>query len=285
MKLKQIFLFPFLLCSVCLLASTVSAADSIEWIKSFDKAKEAAKQSNKPILIDFTADWCKPCKEMEKSFWTKPQVIELSQKFVCAKINFDKETRLAYDFGFQSIPVVILADSWGNMLKFQRGYGGGADAKLIQLLTAFPSDFSEVAKGRKTLESNPEDLQALMRLSDFYIAHSSFVQSNQFLKRALKTKAIEKDKAAKEDISISLGLNLIKLGEYDEARKIFEQCLIEFKGGKQEDLILNGLIMAQAMRGKFDEAEKLLAQLKERFPNSQLIKNAERNIQIAKQRK
>ena len=55
--------------AVFLLALTVSAqAEQIVWEKDFKKAQALALETGRPLLLDFTAPWCKPCKMMDESF-------------------------------------------------------------------------------------------------------------------------------------------------------------------------------------------------------------------------
>src|SRR5699024_4929433 len=69
-----------------------------------DNFDQEVMQSGKPVLIDFYADWCGPCKMMS------PVVEEVSDEMpdvkVC-KINIDEEMDLAQRFGVMSIPTFI----------------------------------------------------------------------------------------------------------------------------------------------------------------------------------
>ena len=62
-------------------------------------------KSDKPVLVDFNADWCGPCQML------KPTIEQLSDerddvKFV--SVNIDENDDLAYDYNVSSIPGLVL---------------------------------------------------------------------------------------------------------------------------------------------------------------------------------
>lgn len=62
-------------------------------------------QSKTPVVVDFYADWCGPCKMMAPSFEEASK--ELTKiKFI--KVNVDENPEHAGDFGVMSIPCLIL---------------------------------------------------------------------------------------------------------------------------------------------------------------------------------
>ncbi|MGO2118043.1 MAG: thioredoxin [Fusobacterium sp.] len=69
-----------------------------------DNYQEEVINSKKPVLIDFWADWCMPCRMLG------PVVDEISQETsdikVC-KINIDEEMELAQNFQVMSIPTLV----------------------------------------------------------------------------------------------------------------------------------------------------------------------------------
>lgn len=66
---------------------------------------ESIRNSDKPVLLDFYADWCGPCRMVS------PIVDEIAEErddVVVAKINVDEENDLASEFGVFSIPTLIV---------------------------------------------------------------------------------------------------------------------------------------------------------------------------------
>ena len=61
--------------------------------------------SDKPVLLDFYADWCGPCRMVA------PVVAEIAEEhpeYAVGKINVDDEPELAQQFGVVSIPLLVV---------------------------------------------------------------------------------------------------------------------------------------------------------------------------------
>lgn len=61
---------------------------------------------NKPVLVDFYADWCGPCQMMAPVL--KEVALELGDQVSIIKIDVDKNQPIAQRFGVRSIPNLIL---------------------------------------------------------------------------------------------------------------------------------------------------------------------------------
>lgn len=66
---------------------------------------EQVKNSDKPVLLDFYADWCMPCRRLAPII---DQIAEECPEYVICKVNVDDEPSLASQFGVSSIPTLVV---------------------------------------------------------------------------------------------------------------------------------------------------------------------------------
>lgn len=80
--------------------------------------EELVLKSDKPVMVDFWAAWCGPCRMVA------PIMEELSQEFegkaVIAKVDVDAHQQYAAQFGIRNIPTVLLFKN-GEMVEKQVG--------------------------------------------------------------------------------------------------------------------------------------------------------------------
>lgn len=66
---------------------------------------ESVKNSDKPVLLDFYADWCGPCRMVSPLV---DEIADENSQYLVGKINVDQEPELAQAFGVASIPTLIV---------------------------------------------------------------------------------------------------------------------------------------------------------------------------------
>jgi thioredoxin 1 len=64
--------------------------------------KKEVIQSTEPVLVDFWASWCPPCRAMN------PVIEALARDFQVCKVNVDNNQELAAHYGISSIPVLLI---------------------------------------------------------------------------------------------------------------------------------------------------------------------------------
>ncbi len=102
--------------------------EGIVWESYSPEKIEMAAQNGKPVIIDFYADWCIPCLELERMTFTDQDVIEATEDMVRLKVdltNFDspESEALRRQYNIAGVPTIVFIDSNGNEVQQARVVG------------------------------------------------------------------------------------------------------------------------------------------------------------------
>jgi thiol:disulfide interchange protein DsbD len=90
----------------------------LAWQPYNDAKLASALAEHKPVIIDFSAEWCAACKELERDTFPDPEVRDLSQKFVLLEFDATNESaelnRLKQKFMIVGLPTLVFYDVHGS---------------------------------------------------------------------------------------------------------------------------------------------------------------------------
>jgi thioredoxin:protein disulfide reductase len=125
---------PFVFCALMVLspiASKIPATPTQEqmqkaalqngWTYYSEDALQKAKEEGKPVIIDFFADWCAACVELDEKTFSTPEFIEATKNFMLLKVdaseNFPELADLQKKYEVYGLPTIVFIDKSGNVVK------------------------------------------------------------------------------------------------------------------------------------------------------------------------
>ena len=102
--------------------AAATARDGLVWLTSEAEGLRVAQQLGKPMMIDFMAEWCAACKQLDKETFSSPQVqARLRADFVLVKIDCTEEdetnSALQKKYRSMSLPTVGFVTPGGKILE------------------------------------------------------------------------------------------------------------------------------------------------------------------------
>jgi thioredoxin:protein disulfide reductase len=115
--------------------------EGITWEKYSQAQLDEAKNKGIPVVLDFYADWCIPCIELERQTFTSKEVIAASERFVRLKVDltrFDspESEQLRKKYGIAGVPTIVFLTPQGEEAAASRVIGFLPPAEFLNRLNA-----------------------------------------------------------------------------------------------------------------------------------------------------
>lgn len=117
----------------------VSARPEADWILYTPEALAEARAEGRPVVIDFFAEWCLPCKELDRYTFSDPRVLAATERFALLKADLTSfssepvaELRERYDI--IGVPTIVFIDGTGTERVGLRLYGFEEPGEFVERL-------------------------------------------------------------------------------------------------------------------------------------------------------
>lgn len=96
-----------------------AGAGEVRWLTDAAEAERLAREQGRPLLLDFSADWCKACKELEAHTFSDPKVAARLKGWVTVRIDLTEDRPelrpLQARYGVVGLPTVAFVDADGEL--------------------------------------------------------------------------------------------------------------------------------------------------------------------------
>jgi len=93
-------------------AMTPEARSPVTWAPLSERTLALAREKGRPVLIDFQAEWCLPCRKMERTTFVDPAFVDAAREFATLKADVTEQdavaTSLMQRFAVTGVPTYVL---------------------------------------------------------------------------------------------------------------------------------------------------------------------------------
>ena len=120
-RFKVILAMAILAAGILMVKPATQPMNELDWKTYSNPVLQTSISEQKPVIIDFYADWCNPCKELEHITFADPDVQNILEDFTRLKVDLtivnDSTNALKNEFDIPGVPTIIFYDRTGNERK------------------------------------------------------------------------------------------------------------------------------------------------------------------------
>jgi thiol:disulfide interchange protein DsbD len=99
----------------------------IEWLPYSEEILASAARDGKGVVIDFTADWCYYCHELDRKTFSDPGVMKAAERLITLQVDLTKSgstgREIEHAYGIRGLPAILFIDGSGTEMKTLRVQG------------------------------------------------------------------------------------------------------------------------------------------------------------------
>jgi thioredoxin:protein disulfide reductase len=94
----------------------------LAWLSDEPTAVAAARGAGRPLLVDFAATWCLPCRELEVKVFSRPEVAAALQRFTLLRVDLSREDEdpalgvIRHKYGAETLPAIRILSPDGTLV-------------------------------------------------------------------------------------------------------------------------------------------------------------------------
>lgn len=225
---------------------------NIEFQTDLDVARELARDSDSPMIIDFYTDWCSSCKKLDTVTFVDPLVRGMSRDNIFVKINAEVDSILAKEFAISGFPTIVITRPDGEEIDRIWGYLPPTD---------FYNQVQLYLQGKETLddylsrlEDEPENPDYLSMIGEKYASRSRYDEAIEYYEKIVALDS-DNEMGYVAEAMASIHDTQARAGDYRGAIATCEKIVRMFHGKEEAD---NAAAMIGYYAAKLGDTKKAL---------------------------
>ncbi len=266
--------------ALTLLLAGPSSAKGIQWEKNFDSAMKKAEEHNKPVIIDFWAEWCGWCHRLDRTTYVDPLVAAKAQNFVAVKVDTEgsrREMEVVERYKVNSLPTILFLSPRGLQVSRVSTFMG--PGRFPFTMDKALEAARRVSAWEGELERNPDDAGALLSIGQHLFEQECYAESEEYLARAARH---DGDRPVHERRQTRLLLALVQSVQrrFAEAETLIKEALSLDPQGEDQPKLLFFLGQTYVSWGRHEMGMETMQVIVREHPRSPIARKAQETLVI-----